>query len=175
MKSHQLADLFPMMNAREFDELCKDMAKNGYRPENPIVTYQGKILDGRNRFKASEKVGVMPMFTEYAGGDPLEFVLSQNLHRRHLNETQRAGVAAKLANMERGGDRPSKNDSNFESANLPNGKVTQSEAAARLNVSDRTLRTFKAVSEKMPELVPLMESGELTANKARLRPLVFGL
>lgn len=59
--------------------------------------------------------------------------------RRHLNETQRAGVAAKLANM-RQGERTDLEPS----ANLP--KVSQSEAADLLNVGERTIRTYRAVA-----------------------------
>jgi len=96
MEAHEYANIFPMMNEAEFDELCRDMAEHGYRPENPIITYQGKILDGRNRFKATEQVGVLPMFVEFGGDDPLNFVLSQNLHRRHLNSSQRAIAALEV-------------------------------------------------------------------------------
>ena len=63
-----------------------------------------------------------------------------------------------MANMKKG---------NFsKSENLPISPVTQKQAAKQLNISDRTLRTYKAVAEAMPELVPLMERGEITANKA---------
>jgi hypothetical protein len=57
-----------------------------------------------------------------------------NLKRRHLNESQRAMIAAKLANMPHGGDRKSD-----QAANLP--LVSQSAAAEMLNVSDRSIRS----------------------------------
>lgn len=162
MEFHEYANIFPMMNSTEFDELCKDMAEHGYRPECPIITYKGAILDGRNRFKATEAVGVLPMFTEYCGDDPLAFVLAQNLHRRHLNETQRAGVAGRLATLNNGGDRKTN-----QFANLQTETVTQADAAKMLNVSPRTVATFKAVERDAPELVSLMESGEMSAHQAQ--------
>ncbi len=83
-----------------------------------------KILDGRNRFRACKKAGIAARFKNYAGDNPLAFVLSANLKRRHLNESQRADIAAKLANMRQG----ARTDLQ-PSANWP--EVSQSRAAAK--------------------------------------------
>ena len=76
-------------------------------------------------------------------------------------------VAAKIANMERGGDKPSERDSNFDSANLPNGKISQDQAAQMLNVSSRSVRTAKEVIKKDPEKAKEVESGKKSVSKAR--------
>lgn len=158
MQAHQYANLFPMMSEAELKTLIDDMKANGYDTSSPIITYQGTILDGRNRYRAAAEASVIPSTVEYSGDDPLAFVIRHNLHRRHLNETQRAGIAAKLANMQRG---------NFsKSENLPISPRTQAQAADELNVSDRTVRTYKAVAAAMPELVEKMDSGEMTAHEA---------
>ena len=57
-----------------------------------IIIFEGKILDGRNRFNACKEVGVKPRFREYKGEDPLAYVMSTNLKRRHLTESQKAIV-----------------------------------------------------------------------------------
>lgn len=157
---HELANLFPMMNAEEMHALITDMRENGFDASSPIITYKGTILDGRNRYAAAQVAKVEPAFFEYEGSDLLSFVLSKNLHRRHLNETQRAGVASKLANMQQG-----ERTDLQPSANLQ--KVSIEEAAELLNVSPRTVATFRAVEKNAPELVEKMQSGELTANKAQ--------
>jgi hypothetical protein len=83
------------------------------------------------------------------------FFVSLNLHRRHLNESQRAMVAGKLANM-RQGERTDVEPS----ANLPD-VVSQPEAAKLLNVSERSVRTAKKVQEKaVPELSEKVSIGE---------------
>lgn len=82
------------------------------------------------------------------GTDPVAFVLSQNLHRRHLTESQRAAVAAKLANMTRGGDRRSDQSANLHFENSP---VTISQAAEMLNVSERSVKTARKVQEEGAE------------------------
>jgi site-specific DNA-methyltransferase (adenine-specific) len=159
MKHHKFANLFPMMSDEELSALVDDMRQYGYDKTAPIVTLNDEILDGRNRFKAAGLAGVTPVFVTFKGNDPLEFIIRHNLKRRHLNETQRAGVAAKIANM-RQGERTDLEPS----ANLQ--KVSQAKAAEMLNVGGRTVATYRAVAEAMPELVPLMDSGQMTAHEA---------
>jgi N6-adenosine-specific RNA methylase IME4 len=162
LQSHKLADLLPNMSNSEMADLVSDMRENGYRSENPIYLFEGKILDGRNRYAASNAAKVNPTFVEYTGSDAWKFVVSQNLHRRHLDETQRAGVASRRANMERGG---SGSNQFSKSAKLQNS-ISIETAAEEMNVSPRTVATYRAVAIAMPELVEKMDSGEMTANKA---------
>ena len=160
-KAHKLASIFPVMNEEEMVALRADMREHGYRPECPITLYDGEILDGRNRYEAAQIEDVKPAFVTYEGDDPLGFVISLNLNRRHLNETQRAGVAAKIANMEPGGDRKSEK---YQSANLRN--VSQPKAAEMLNVSRRTVQAYKAVERDAPDLVAEMDAGRMTVHEA---------
>lgn len=156
MKFHPLSELFPLMQGREFDEFVADVKANGLR--EPIWTYQGEILDGRNRWRACEATGVShrPM-REYEGDDPRAFVISLNLHRRHLTESQRAMVAANLANMP--AHRPED-----KSANL---RTSQAEAAELLSVSERTVtHAAKVRSSGAPELVSAVESGFVSVSAA---------
>jgi ParB family chromosome partitioning protein len=77
-------------------------------------------------------------------------------------------VAARLANMTNGGDRPSRGDSNFESANLHSrNQITREEAADMLNVSKRTVNAAaKVKDEGTPELVRAVESGTASVSAA---------
>jgi hypothetical protein len=115
-------------------------------------------FDGRNRYMAARQLGIEYPLTEYEGSDPLGYVISLNLKRRHLSESQRAMVAAKLANMPDGGDRSKQHSANLHSA---------SEAAAMLNVSERTVKTAKQVQEHgAPELQHAVESGQVSVSAA---------
>lgn len=93
MEFHEVASMFPLMQGQEFDDLCKDIAANGLH--EAIWTYDDKIIDGRNRYRACETVGIIPEYRTWQGdeGALLSFVLSLNLHRRHLTASQRAAVA----------------------------------------------------------------------------------
>ena len=157
LEFHPLANIFPLIEGAEFDALVHDIRANGLR-EN-IVLLDGAILDGRNRYRACLIAGTQPRTVEYFGDDPVSFVVSLNLRRRHLDESQRAIVAAKLANMRQG---------NFsKAANLPVSPVSQSSAADMLNVSERTVRSARTViDEGAPELVEAVEHGRVSVSAA---------
>jgi N6-adenosine-specific RNA methylase IME4 len=159
MEYHQYANLFPMMNPDEQRALCDDMRAFGYDTTAPIVLFNGVILDGRNRQVAADTVGVAPNYITFEGSDQraLEYVIRHNLHRRHLNESQRAVIAGRLANMGEGGN---------HYANLRSGQISQSAAAEMLNVSPRTVASAKQVERDAPELIAKIESGEMTVNEA---------
>lgn len=95
MRFHPFAELFPLIQGAEFDALVADIKAHGVR--EAIWTYHGQILDGRNRWRACEAAGIAHRPTrEYEGDDPLAFVLSLNLQRRHLTEGQKAALALDL-------------------------------------------------------------------------------
>jgi hypothetical protein len=165
LQAHPLADLFPLLEGEAFEELVDDIIQaRGVR--EPIVLHDGKILDGRNRYRAAAVAGVACPMRTYDGDDPLAYVISLNLHRRHLSESQRAMVAAKLATL-RVGD-------NQHSEGLPIGRSSE-----LLNVSARSVARAKLVREEGgPELVDAVERGELSVSAAEdiaRRGIVTGL
>lgn len=155
---HPLANIFPLLEGADFSALADDIAEHGLR--EMIVLYDGAILDGRNRFRACEAAGVEPKFAEYEGDDPVGYVISLNLRRRHLDESQRSLVASKLENVGHGGDRKSSD----QNANL---HLDRAGAAAMLNVSPRSVATAaKVLDEGAPELVAAVERGEVSVSAA---------
>lgn len=89
-----MSNIFPLLEGEEFESLKADIAANGLI--EPIWVYQGKIIDGRNRYRACVELNLEPKFREWSGDSPTAlvcFVLSLNLHRRHLNSSQRAVLA----------------------------------------------------------------------------------
>jgi hypothetical protein len=96
---HPAAALFPMMGAAELQELAADIKAHGLR--EPLMTLDGLLLDGRNRLRACELAGVEPRFEEWdgSGGSPTDYVVSLNLHRRHLTKSQWAMIADDLRKL----------------------------------------------------------------------------
>ena len=158
MNVHPFAELFPLMDSASLAELSEDIRANGLR--EAVVLIDGAVLDGRNRLAACELAGVEPRFRDFEGVDPLAYVLSLNLARRHLNESQRAMVAARLANMKHGGDRRSD-----QAANLP--LVSQAAAAERLHVAERSVRHATVVArDATPEIRRAVDDGKLAVSAA---------
>lgn len=91
---HPVANIFPLMTGAEYDALVSDIAEHGQA--EPIWLCDGMILDGRNRYRACLELGLVPDVREYSGDDPQAFVVSLNLHRRHLTREQRDEVIRQL-------------------------------------------------------------------------------
>jgi hypothetical protein len=97
-QEHPAAQLFPMMPDAELSELAEDIRKNGLL--EPIVLLGGMVLDGRNRLSACRRAGVEPRFEIAAEiASPTLYVVSKNIHRRHLTTSQRAAIAVEMLPM----------------------------------------------------------------------------
>ena len=152
MQPHPYADMFPRMQGVDFSALVASIEEYGL--EEPIVIYEGKILDGRNRYAACIKAKVDPAFTEYEDDDPLGYVLIKNVLRRDLNASQRAMIAAKMANLPQGGDHKS------EDFKASNDGLKIKDAAQTLRVSPKTVERAKIVlASGNGELITAVESG----------------
>jgi N6-adenosine-specific RNA methylase IME4 len=149
---HPLANIFPLLEGAEFDELVADVRAHGVR--EPIWVYKEKILDGRNRNRAAAVAGRSVPERFYEGDDPVGFVVSLNLKRRHLSTSQRAMVADKLATLKLG--------DNQHSEGLPIGRGSE-----LLNVGERTVARAREVREHgVAELVAAVERGEVSVSAA---------
>ena len=153
-----------MMGEEELGELADDIMLNGLH--QPIVLYQGQILDGRNRYQACELAGIESDCTEYEGDDPLGYVLSLNLHRRHLTASQRAALAAEIANMTQA-DAGKAHGRGQDSSGKIAEAISQPEAAEKLDVSERYVREAKKIQEESPEHFDKVKSGELSLQQAK--------
>tara|TARA_R110000822_G_scaffold38988_1_gene107520 strand:- start:3244 stop:4428 length:1185 start_codon:yes stop_codon:yes gene_type:complete len=92
---HEIANIFALIEGKDFEDICKSVAEIGVK--EPIIIYDGKILDGRNRYRAAIKMGV-PFQTVLFNGTPEEAITEvwwRNRTRRHLNSSQAALADAK--------------------------------------------------------------------------------
>jgi hypothetical protein len=90
LEYHPISNIFPLIEGEALQGLANDIKLNGLL--EPVVLYEGKILDGRNRYRACKLAGVEPKFEEFKG--TLEAAVSRvwslNSERRHLTPSQKA-------------------------------------------------------------------------------------
>lgn len=162
---HPIADAFPQLAGDAFEHFAQDIATNGLR--EPIWLWNGKIIDGRQRYRACLAKRVEPRFRDWDGNGSLaDFVVSLNVHRRHLSASQLAMVAATLipfyqeesqARMKAGRRDPS--------ANWRQGKAAAL-AAASTGASTRSVERAQKVRQQAPALVPEVVQGRATVARA---------
>ena len=167
LEVHELANLFPPMSDTEYAGLLASMREIGQT--DPIVIYQGKVIDGRNRLRACRELGLVPKTVEWDGkGSLLEFVVSRNLIRRHLDESQRAMVAARLKpNFHAGAQIRMLAGKELDPVlNLTQGR-SRDVAGALLNVSPISVTFACRVLEKgVPALIEAVERSRMAVSQA---------
>jgi len=173
MKHHPIADVWPMMDEAKLAELADDIRKNGQLV--PVWLYEGKILDGRNRWAACKIAGVDPKTKEYTGDEPTAFAVSLNDRRRHMNKGALAAVAAELEphfaedakrRYEQTVGRPKKSVANLPPISSPHPKARQ-EAAKSVGVGDRYVQDAKKVKTESPEVFERLKAGKITLQDAK--------
>lgn len=152
---HPLSAAFPAMSADDFQALKQDIKASGQR--EPIIVHEGMVLDGWHRYSACVELGIKPQhFTFDASADPVAFVLSNNLHRRHLTGSQRAAAVVACSEWAPA-SRPKKGE--------PSSSFLTNEALAKVaNVSDRTIKDAKTAHRA--GLTDAVKDGTLTVKEA---------
>lgn len=189
---HPFADIFPPLQGEAFAELVKDIRQHGLR--DPIALFADQILDGRNRYNALKyltetgevlgdgwghrKGGALApdaldppqvwfsVFNASVDGDPLEWVASKNLQRRHLTDDQRRMIGARLVSARQG--RPSDQETS-QVANI----ITRERAAEIVSSDVAGIdRARSVISRGVPEVVAAVDERKLSiaaaANIVRL-------
>jgi len=100
---HEISSYLPLLEGEEFDALVEDIQQFGQ--VEPAILFDGKILDGRNRYRACKQLGIELEVREWkpseaTGMTPLQFVISTNIMRRHLNHAQRSEIGLLLLEEE---------------------------------------------------------------------------
>ncbi len=160
--SHPFANLFPLLEGEDLQRLADDIRENGLH--HPIVLYQEKILDGRNRYRACEIAGVeldARDFSEFNGTDDeaLALVISLNVTRRHLTTVVRATVAAQLFDHEK--VKAAERRKAGVRLNLAEGGKAVEVAGSRVGVAAENVRLAVKVRRKAPDVFDAMAAGQI--------------
>lgn len=162
---HRHANVFPLMPEATLNALTADIRAHGLR--RAIVLYEGRVLDGRNRLKACRLAGVKPRFERYTGDDPLSYVISANMHRRDLTQSQRAMIHVNLLPAQ---EAEAKDRQRQGRARLPSAKVAgraRDHVASAAGVSGRYIADAKKIKMEAPDIVGFVWDGTLTIPEAK--------
>ncbi len=168
-----------MMPDDELQSLADDIAKHGLR--EPVVMFDGKVLDGRNRSAACAIAQVKPKTIEFNGSasDALSFVWSKNRTRRHLSSSQAAiadakraqldeeyqkAIAATVAEQPKGG-RP-KTGTNNCTSKKDTSALTDEKRATAAGTNRTYIKPAQKIVATRPDLAEKIEQGKLTIPQA---------
>lgn len=140
---HPLAELFPLIEGQQFEELVASIRENGQL--DAIVLLDGAILDGRNRFRACKAADIEPRFENFIGDNPAKFVAAKNVHRRNLSVNERALIAAKMAGLANGSNRFEKKTRDEIGEGAPSPMVSLAQAADLMGVNRDTVSCAKTI------------------------------
>ena len=160
LERHPLSALWGDMPEWEYEEFVESVQEHGFA--DPYVwLLDGQVLDGWHRYRTAQELSKTEglIFRSWDGGDPVQYVIRKNLHRRHLTASQRAAMVVACHEWQRAG-RPEKGDG-------PSPFSTVPEMAEEAGVSERTIQRAKVASEA--GLGEAVQSGELSAEKATER------
>jgi len=170
---HPAAAIFPMMEGKSLEDFKADIEEYGVR--EPAEVLNGKLIDGRNRYVVCLELGIKCPTVDVTVDDPVAYVLSKNLHRRHMTPSQLSMVGdkaraiydkeAKERQKEHGGTAPGK---------ITGGKVTISDfgkardaVGKAVGVSGSLIDRAAKVREKgTPELAKAVEEGRMSVSTA---------
>jgi len=154
MEFHPVANIFPMMTDEDYEALKADIRQYGLK--NPIWIYEDQVLDGRNRWRACNELGIQPNYHRFYPGkaSPVDFVVSMNLHRRHLTTGQRSAIAQELATATHGGN------------HAKEGIPSLEETAELMGVSRDSAVKARLVANEAPDLYQALKNGEVTLHEA---------
>jgi hypothetical protein len=190
LEHHPIANIWPMMGEEQYQELKSDIEQNGCI--NKIWLYEGKILDGRNRYKACQELNQHFSFLEYKGDEPIQFAISLNMKRRHLTSAQKAALAVKIEPMfaaeskkrqqAAGGNHnpEGRNQHTEEELRTVNKKIYQptnnepkkrkeqalQQAAKALNTNHVYVSQAKKIEKESPETFELLLEGKVSMKDA---------
>lgn len=178
MKAHPIANVWPMLDDDKLDELAEDIRQQGQL--QPIWTFDGMILDGRNRFEACRRAEIKPIIMEYRGDEPTAFAVSLNDRRRHMGKGALAAVAVELephfaADAKRRQQQAGKDHGRGQKVvekvpqpieEKPSPRARE-EAAKSVGVNDRYVQDAKKVKAEAPEVFERLKSGKINLQDAK--------
>ena len=165
---HPVAEKFPLLFGREYEELVEDIKDRGQL--HPVVFHDNQLLDGRNRVRACNDLGIAPKQTEWSAPDGVtagEWIVSTNLQRRHLTSQQRAMIAADPDILDVLEAEALERQTRGVQQKIAEGSQSRDEAAKTFQTNHQYVQDAKKIRKRKPELVEPVINGTMSLKEAK--------
>jgi hypothetical protein len=159
--------MVPPMTAEEYAELKADIKAHGLI--EPITLYEGKILDGKHRYRACRELGLEIKTHTWRSTDelPLDYIISENIKRRHLTTGQKAALALEL--------RPTI-ERELAEAPAPRGGKSHTApalelAARKVGIAPSSVHEYVTLTKEAPDLAKQVRLGHIGITSATVERL----
>lgn len=181
LERHHLSSIFPEMRDEDYANLRRSIRKSGFNGSKQIVLLDGMVLDGWNRLRAALEEGISEIDIPkrlFKGGDPIDFVMQENLARRHMTAAQASAAAVKLIDawktaeaaekeLEKQKADKAKKKGEKPAPKTPRAKGEKTAKAAKLlGVSPRSVAAAAKVKKHNPAAFAEIEKGKKSVNQA---------
>ena len=166
----EFRSLIPPLTEEELAQLEKNIQQDGIR--DPLVTWNGVLIDGHNRLAIAEKLGIEYTTRELSFESEDEakaWIIRNQFGRRNINNYQRSVLALKLEVVIKEIAKKTQGQRTDIVPTLAqsNKGRTREKLANEAKVSHGTLDKVKKIQEKAPyEVKQKLNSGEISINKA---------
>ena len=187
LEQHSL-NILPAIQGSDYERLFNELDENGYDKKFPIYLYEGKILDGQQRYGICQELGIEPAFKNFEGTktEAIQFMLRTN-KRRNLTSSQWATIASEATEIlneltEEAKERqkatqfagkPKKGDvkphGHYTNITTEEKSSTIGKAAKIFNTNPAYIQEAKKIKEKSPEDFEAIKSGEKTISQIRIK------
>ena len=184
MKKHKF-NIFPEAKEEDFKELLEDIRTNGFDESMPIITYQGDILDGWNRWRACEMLGIKPTTIDFEHGDSqaLAYTLRTN-KRRNMPSGQKAALAVEAGAIMEELRKDAEREANrkrseattaqragegkfFPRPDCSQANKTAHKAAELFGTNSTYVKAAAKIKAEAPEVFEKLKAGKTTMQEAR--------
>lgn len=162
---HEAAAVFPSASPEEFLALKRKIIQHsGVDAKHPIIVQDGKILDGRSRYRICAEFKLPYAVEEFTGDDVMAYLL--HTHTRTLSEPQRALAGAFLKKGYRALTRANQAAGGKGEA-LISPRHARNMAAEQMKISPRLITSAEAVVDcGYPQLIEWVRDGLLSVSRA---------
>jgi len=165
---HPVADKFPLLLGHDYEELVKDIRSHGQL--HPVVFHENRLLDGRNRVRACNELGITPTEIEWDAPDGVtagEWIVSTNLQRRHLTSQQRAMIASDPDILDILEAEALERQTRGVVQKIAQGSRSRDEAAKTFQTNHQYVQDAKKIRKQKPELVEPVINGTMSLKEAK--------